>query len=295
VAIKTIDQLTAATAVAQGDLIAIKQGGITKKASLSLLVDLIGGLPGFTDVIGTTRTLVAGDDGARLRFTNPAGCTVTVPNDLPEDWTVFLYEGPSGGTVSVVFASGAAVQSSAAQSGSLTSTGDGDSAALECVGNATGTAARFSVTGFGPAASGGTPVGAALTVNNGSDYPDPVAFRNNLRISSPQALLASAPAVTWNAAHPEDGGHGRVPLLLLGHAVILSASNLVAGDAMRLTVRQPPSGTTTHTLVLDGLTCAWYDGYQPARTGANATTVYEVAVVDAVAMFNRWGLGFEST
>jgi hypothetical protein len=266
-----------------------------------------GGTPGFTDVTGTTRTLAAGDDGARLRFTNAAGCTVTVPNSLPVGWTVMLYEGAAGGTVTIVFGSGAAVLSSAAQSGSLTSTGDGDSAALECLGNVGGSAARFSVTGFGAPGGGGgtwgsitgtlsaqTDLQAALDArlakaSNLADLTDRAAARDSLRVSHGTQTLTSGTAVTWDTRHPLDGGKGRVPLLTLAHNATLSMTNLVAGDSLELTVTQ--DGTGGRTFDLDGTTCGWLIGDQGAAPGAGAHSVYSVKVIGNKAFFVRWGAG----
>jgi hypothetical protein len=50
----------------------------------------------FNDQTGTAYTLLASDYGKALTFTNAAGITVTLPNNLPKGWNVVIFQGGAG-------------------------------------------------------------------------------------------------------------------------------------------------------------------------------------------------------
>lgn len=58
------------------------------------------------DVDTTTYTLVPDDDGTLIKFTNVAGCTVTVPADLPVEFSASVSQWAAG---AVIFSAGAGV------------------------------------------------------------------------------------------------------------------------------------------------------------------------------------------
>ncbi len=63
------------------------------------------------DVSGTAYTVVAGDLGKVKRVTNASGCTVTLPNSLPQGFNVIFRQAIGAGQIAFAAAAGGGVSS----------------------------------------------------------------------------------------------------------------------------------------------------------------------------------------
>ena len=119
-------------------------GGATVQASGIAVTDeneISGHLANVRAETGTTYTLVAGDAGRHITFTNGAGITVTVPNTLPQGFQCSWEQGDVG---QITFSGGATINNrqSHTKSGGVHALG-----MLSCKSNAGGTSAIVTLVG----------------------------------------------------------------------------------------------------------------------------------------------------
>lgn len=95
----------------------------------------------FNDQTGTTYTVVSGDSGKTLTFTNASAVTVTLPNNMPIGWTAECVQGGAG---QVSFTGGGTIQNRSSQTKIA---GQYGSVRLVVVTNAGGTSAVYNLAG----------------------------------------------------------------------------------------------------------------------------------------------------